>query len=201
MSERRRQIVASGHSGDVATARSGLSDPSEEVRAAALGALDRLDSLSGAVLADALRDTSPVVRRRAALIAATRDDAGDALEALLDDLDNVVVEVAAFAWGEREGVPGSVVDRLIRMVREHDDSLCREAAVAALGSIGEPRGLEAVLVGCTDKASVRRRAVLALAAFDGPLVTEALRSLAGDRDLQVRQSAEELLSIELGEEI
>jgi uncharacterized membrane protein len=38
--------------------------------------------------------------------------------------------------------------------------------------------------------------VLALAAFDGPEVTEALERLAQDRDLQVRQAAEDQLAIE-----
>ena len=45
---------------------------------------------------------------------------------------------------------------------------------------------------------MRRRGVLALAAFDGPEVTEALERLCADRDLQVRQAAEDLLAIERG---
>jgi hypothetical protein len=40
---------------------------------------------------------------------------------------------------------------------------------------------------------VRRRAVLALSAFDGPEVEAALERLAADRDRQVRQAAEDLL--------
>lgn len=201
ISERRRDVVLAGHTGDSEVARAGLQDPSDEVRAAALGALDRLESLLETDLADALGDESPLVRRRAALIAAPRADASGALESLLDDPDGVVVEVACFSWGERAEVPESVMDRLIELVTEHVDSLCREAAVAALGSIGDPRGRDAVIAACRDKATVRRRAVLALAAFDGSEVTETLRSMTTDRDLQVRQSAEELLSIELGEDI
>ncbi len=86
------------------------------------------------------------------------------------------------------------------MARGHGDPLCREAAVASLGSLGDPGGLGAVLAACDDRATVRRRAVLALAAFDGPEVTGMLRTMATDRDLQVRQAAEDLLAIELGED-
>lgn len=200
VAERRRKIVAAGHSGDVTTARSGLSDPSPEVRAAAVGALSRLQALDEVELSETLRDDDPLVRRRGALIAATRNDAGEALSALLDDPEPVVIEVAAFAWGERPEVPRGILDRLVVLATNHEDSLCREAAVAALGSIGDQRGLEAVVAACGDKATVRRRAVLALAAFDGEQVTAMLRSMLEDRDLQVRQSAEELLAIELGED-
>lgn len=121
---------------------------------------------------------------------------------LIDDEVDTVTEVAAFACGELaldDRTRPHVVAALDRLARTHADSLCREAAVAALGSIGDPAGLTAVLHGCSDRATVRRRAVLALAAFDDPAATEALRRLVADRDLQVRQSAEELLAIESGE--
>ena len=74
----------------------------------------------------------------------------------------------------------------------HDDALVREASVAALGAIGDPRGLPAILAGCADKPAVRRRAVLALAPFDGEAVDAALAAALGDRDWQVRQAAEDL---------
>jgi hypothetical protein len=54
-------------------------------------------------------------------------------------------------------------------------------------------GLAAVLHACADVATVRRRAVLALAAFEGPEADAALHRLAADRDRQVRQAAEDLL--------
>jgi HEAT repeat protein len=141
------------------------------------------------------------VRRRAALAAAPRRDAADALAALLADGDDSVVETACFAWGERPSVPGGVVSQLARIATDHDDHLCREAAVAALGAIGDAAGLPAVLAGCRDRHNVRRRAVLALAAFDGREVTAELRRLTSDRDLQVRQAAEELLAIEEGADL
>jgi HEAT repeat protein len=70
----------------------------------------------------------------------------------------------------------------------------REAAVAALGAIGDTAGLPAILAATRDKPAVRRRAVIALAPFDGPEVEAALRTALGDRDWQVRQAAEDLLA-------
>ena len=76
---------------------------------------------------------------------------------------------------------------------DHADPLCREAAVAALGALGDERGLPAILAATADKPAVRRRAVIALAPFDGPEVEAALRRALTDRDRQVRQAAEDLL--------
>ena len=45
----------------------------------------------------------------------------------------------------------------------------------------------------SDKAAVRRRAVLALAPFGGPEVEAALRQARADRDWQVRQAAVDLV--------
>ena len=69
----------------------------------------------------------------------------------------------------------------------------REAAVAALGALGDPSALPVVLAACDDKPAVRRRAVLALAAFDGEEVEARLRLALTDRDWQVRQAADDLL--------
>lgn len=189
--------MVAGHRREVGVARAALADPDGPVRAAALGALERCGALGPDELAAGLRDHDRTVRRRAALVAAYRDDVAAELMELLEDPDGTVVEVAAFAWGERTDGTTSVA-RLAALATTHEDSLCREAAVAALGSVGAPAGLAAVLAGCEDKATVRRRAVLALAAFDGPEVTAMLERLCEDRDLQVRQAAEDLLAIERG---
>ena len=117
---------------------------------------------------------------------------------LLDD--DAVAEVAAFALGELAGAEGlaafgaagpEIGARLEAQARAHTDPLCRESAVAALGAL--EAGLEAVLGATTDIAAVRRRAVVALAAFDGPEVEAALVRALDDRDWQVRQLAEDLL--------
>ena len=100
--------------------------------------------------------------------------------------------MAAWSCGEHEVVSDAVLDQLITIAQNHDDALVREAAVAALGAIGDERGLPAILHGCRDKPAIRRRAVLALAPFDGPEVEAALEAARNDRDWQVRQSVEDV---------
>jgi HEAT repeat protein len=102
--------------------------------------------------------------------------------------------VAAWALGERAEASGDAVFKLSSVATDHDDPLCREAAVAALGAIGDERGLPAVLAATRDKPAIRRRAVIALAPFDGPEVDAALKRALTDRDWQVRQAAEDLSS-------
>ena len=100
--------------------------------------------------------------------------------------------MAAWASGERHPPEPGVVAALARLVTDHDDALVREAAVAALGAIGDEGGRPAILGALSDKATVRRRAVLALAPFEGPDVDAALAAACEDRDWQVRQAAEDL---------
>jgi HEAT repeat protein len=183
-------VALAGHDGDQSLARAALGDPDPSVRASALGALERLGALDDPTLRGALGDPAPVVRRRAATLAAGHR--GVSPLAALDDPDPAVVEVAAFAIGEQEDCTTSTIERLAELARDHRDPLVREAAVAALGAIGDVAGLPAVLAGTTDKPNVRRRAVIALAAFEGPAVDEALERALQDRDWQVRQAAEDL---------
>jgi HEAT repeat protein len=191
--ERRRLVVLAGHEGDEATARAGWHDTDGRVRAAALGALERIGVLDDALLELALHDPDDVVRRRAAELGSTHPDV--VLAPTLDDPEPLVVEAACWASGEREDQPEpGVVAALARVSAEHDDPLCREAAVAALGALGHEEGLPAILAATKDKPAVRRRAVLALAPFDGPEVDEALAAAQEDRDLQVRQAAQDLVS-------
>lgn len=201
LAQRRRAVVRAGHRGDAQVAVAALDDPAPEVRAAALGALARSSRLNDEMLQRGLTDPDPMVRNRALRLAAARGSYTPTLLDLLADPDDRVVEVAAFAIGECHDVPAEAVRALADLVHTHHDSLCRESAVAALGSLGEPEGLAAILHACRDKATVRRRAVLALAAFEGPEVTGMLETMSGDRDLQVRQSARELLDIESGEDV
>ena len=118
-----------------------------------------------------------------------------ALVRALNDPDPLVVVSVAWYLGERRHRPA--VAALSAAAGHHDDARCREAAVAALGAIGDPAGLPAVLAALDDKPTVRRRATVALAGFDDPevrpAVDAALRTAARDRDWQVRQAAEELL--------
>jgi HEAT repeat protein len=186
-----------GHQGDAALARGGLADPDPGVRVAALGALARLGELKATDVESALGDAAPVVRLRAVEVAlaargtGTRSSLPRAVMAALDDPDPLVVVGAAWYVAERRGRPA--VPTLATIATGHGDTRCREAAVAALGAIGDPAGLPAVLAALHDSPTVRRRATVALAGFDDPRVTPALRDAAEDRDWQVRQAAGELL--------
>lgn len=189
---RRRQVALAGHTGDEAAARAALDDPAPGVRATALGALERLGALTPDDVVAALEDESAVVRRRACEAAALLPgDGPPSLLAVLTSSDATLAEVAAWAAGERQPPEPGTLDVLITLATEHDDALVREAAVAALGSIGDEAGLPAILAATHDKATVRRRAVIALAPFDGPEVEEALTRARADRDWQVRQAAED----------
>ena len=116
---------------------------------------------------------------------------------LLTDPDPSVVEMTAWSLGERtESTAVTALARLVPAAGGHPDPLCREAAVAALGAIGDPAGLPAVLGALDDKPAVRRRAAVALAAFEGPEVDRALHRCLDDRDWQVRQVAEDLLAVD-----
>jgi HEAT repeat protein len=187
----RRQAALAGHLGDEVTARDAGNDTDPNVRATALGALHRLGVLTDADVIAALDDPDAVVRRRACEVAIAH---AVALEPLLADTDDLVVEAAAWALGERaDAADPAAVAALGDVAVNHAEPLCREAAVAALGAIGHPAGLSAILAATTDKPAVRRRAVLALAPFEGPEVDAALQRALEDRDWQVRQAAEDLL--------
>ncbi|MEE2768907.1 MAG: HEAT repeat domain-containing protein [Actinomycetota bacterium] len=188
---RRRKAILAGYEVEPETALGLLTDSDAAVRVAAFGALERLGLLTGAKIAAALADKSPRVRKRGLESLAARND-GDP-SALLDDEDPLVVETACWALGERGESHDPILTRLMAVADGHGDALCREAAIAALGAIGHADGLPVVLGALSDRPTVRRRAVLALAAFDGPEVEAALGRALTDRDWQVRQAAEDLL--------
>ena len=190
--DRRREVAVAGHTGDGATARAALVDDDPTVRATALAALQRMGAATAADAAGLLGDKDPTVRRRAAEVA--RHHSQIDLVPLLADGEPSVVEAAAWALGEREEATEAIVGALAGVATSHDDPLCREAAVAALGAIGDDRGLPAILAGTSDKPAIRRRAVIALAPFEGDEVDAALQRALKDRDWQVRQAAEDLLA-------
>jgi HEAT repeat protein len=153
--------------------------------------LVRLDAATLPDVTAAIRDPSPVVRRTICELAGDRV-VGD-FASLLDDEVQSVVEAAAFALGEtraRTSVPA-----LCAIATNHVDPLCREAAVAAIGAIGDPKGKAALIRALSDTNYVRRRAVVALAAFSGADVDAALAERLSDRDWQVRQAAEDVIGV------
>ena len=196
--QRRREVALAGHRGNETAARMGLTDVAAGVRAAALGALHRMGRLTVRDVTLGLSDHSPRVRRRACEVSvALPEETPGAVEAVvgcLADDDDSVVEAACFALGERGLVAGRIAVRALSQVAiDHRDPLCREAAVAALGAIGDRGGVAAILSAMNDKPAVRRRAVLALAPFGGADVEAALRQATTDRDWQVRQAAVDLV--------
>lgn len=201
---RRTAVIVAGHLGDSAAITPHLVDPDPPVRAAALAALARCNALQTDQLSAALSDVDESVRLRAAELAATHDHAIDLSGALADDASSVV-EMASWACGERPD-GGQWIQQLITIAGTHENPLCREAAVASLGAIGDPVGLGAILSACNDKPAIRRRAVLALTPFEGDPpdelaqgeddpdpVRQAWERALKDRDWQVRQAAEDLL--------
>ncbi len=202
-----RDLAIAGHEGDEATARHGVEGADPVARQIALGALERMGALADGDIDVALGDAEAAVRRRAVMLAAKRPSID--LMPALHDTDTTVVETAAWAAGEQaqmreaggepagEPVGGMVakpvLERLIALAGTAPDPQVREAAVASLGAIGDPRGLPAILAACRDKPAVKRRAVLALAPFEGPEVDAALAEALEDRDWQVRQAVEDLL--------
>jgi HEAT repeat protein len=190
-----RSIAVAGHRGDWATVEPALTRPELRIRVVAIGAANRLGRLDPAQIEGFLADPAPEVRYRALEVLPSIADAADAVDTVITALDDQhLSEIAAFTLGElpidEEQLP-RVAAALENQARNHSDALCRESAVAALGSLGI--GLPSILRACDDVATVRRRAVLALAPFDGPEVEAALHRALDDRDWQVRQAAEDLL--------
>jgi len=190
---RRRSAIIAGHVADAATALGLLNDDEPKVRASALSALARCDKLTTAQLAAAAADPSVIARRRAATLTGTAPVATTAIVlSLLGDEDSSVVEIACWAAGERPA-DDATIDRLMEIGANDEDPLCRESAIAALGSLEAERALSVIIGGCSDKPAIRRRSVLALAPFDNPEVRAVLTRALEDRDWQVRQAAEDLL--------
>ena len=176
-----------------------IDDPDPRVRAVAIAALVRTAPrrVSAPVWRRAARDADARVRRRAAEVAPKLGRAvtcATLLELLADD-DAWVAEAAAYAIGEHPRPSHAAITSVVRAATTHADPLVREAAVAALGAQGDPATLGAVLAACDDKPAIRRRAVLALAAFEGNEVEARLRTALEDPDWQVRQAAEDLLAV------
>ena len=164
-----------------------LADRAPEVRRRASELAGRLQFLELATqLTEVLADGSPAVVEAACyalgeLEGLSADEEGPAGEERPADedgpADGGTGPVGDVLGGEvlagvapAGGVAAAAVTALAATATSHADPLCREAAVAALGSLRAPAGLPAVLAALEDKPAVRRRAAVALAGFDGPEV-------------------------------
>lgn len=191
---RRRQIISAGFNGNHELIRSELGGSDPVLWRSALFAAERSSILDPADVLAALASPDPDIQHSGWTILARRPtllDNNQTTEAFAR-CSPEVRELACFALGEREPHP-SLTAALIGFSTD-EDPLVRESVVAALGSLGDPDGEAVVLAGCTDTVSIRRRAVLALIAFDSPASRHALEQLTQDRDWQVRDAAVELLS-------
>lgn len=192
--------MLAGYLGDPDAIRSARADPDPVVRARAVSAADRLGRRTVAERVRDLRDAALEVRQRACELEARRTRPSvrveAALIACLSDPEPLVVVPAAEALGELGS--HAATGPLAATARAHDDARCREAAIAAIGAAGDVEGLDAVLGALDDKPAVRRRAVVALAAFSGERVEAALAAALEDRDWQVREVARALLAVEVG---
>jgi len=176
-----------------------LADPDPAVRRTALLSAARL--AGDAELADtvtaALGDPAPLVRREGAEIAGRRPAVARQLlgrlgAMLRGDSDEHCRESAAFALGESGDPRGA--EPLAAVLDSERSPLVREAVAGALGALGAEDTLPLV-IGLTrgEKPAVRRRAVVALAAFDDPSADAAIEAALADRDRFVREAAEWLL--------
>jgi HEAT repeat protein len=163
-------------------------------RVLALRGLVRLNLMTFEQWRRVLSDPDPAVRRDALeqLAHAPLESVGifEIVIELLDDADALVVDAAAFALGEHAYAGG--VEGLCVVAKDHDDARCRESAIASLGAIGDDRAREVILNALHDKAPIRRRAIVALANFEGPDIEAALESASEDRDWQVRSAVTQL---------
>lgn len=162
-------------------------------RVIAMRGLARLDELSVVEWSLLLSDPDSEVRRETLSEIGSRGTCPvptDLLCTGLSDEDPLVAEAAAFALGECAVVEAE--SALIAMVQSHDDARCRETAVVSLGLLGLDSSRNAIIGALDDKPTVRRRAVVALANFDGDDIEAALDRAAEDRDWQVRSAVEQL---------
>jgi HEAT repeat protein len=163
-------------------------------RVLALRGLVRQSLMSDDLWREGLDDEDVDVRRdtlqQLAHVELANPDLLDDVLAKLDDPDDLVVDAAAFALGEHLYV--KAVEPLCRIAREHADARCRESSIASLGAIGDDRARETIIAALRDKPPVRRRAIVALANFEGPDIEAALDTASEDRDWQVRSAVTQL---------
>jgi len=139
----------------------------------------------------------------AAVRAATAEKMGycnersmDPLETLGHDVDPTVREAVATAYGEL-AIP-QAVPWLIDASLDDEDRHVKEAAVAALGAIGDPGAIDALLeIMRGGPPQVRRRAIAAITVFDDDRIKPAIQRAALDRNPGVREAAEMVVGKQL----
>ena len=148
-------------------------------------------------LAMHMTDSSAAVRAAAAEKLGLCDQRSmDPLETLTDDPEPTVREAVATAFGElasRQAVPWLIETSLV-----DDDRHVKEAAVAALGAIGDPGAIDTLLeIMRGGPPQVRRRAIAAITVFDDERIEPAIQRAALDRNPGVREAAQMVVGKQL----
>ncbi len=154
-------------SGVPALSKAILNDESAQVRLAAVGALERLNSAGeSGELATALSDADEQVRL-AALHGATRINTFTDVEsvvALIGDSSSLVRRRAAETLGVMKAADAVAGLMVLAAEPEESDAQVRAAAVWALGQIGDPAASDVILAAAHDSdASVRSAAKVSAA--------------------------------------
>ena len=114
------------------------------------------------------------------------------------DREPKVREAVATAYGELR--QPSVIPWLVEVGKSDPDRTVKEAAVAALGAIGEDAAIDPLLMFITDgPPQVRRRAIAAITVFDDPRIEPAIQRAALDRNSGVREAAEMVVGKQLSD--
>jgi HEAT repeat protein len=168
-----------------------LDDDRVEIRRLAASLLGRAAATPAAAAALAKMagsDPAAAVRAAAAAALASTDDPTPLL-ALAPDEAPEVREAIAYALGEI-GHRGAVPWLSEAAGGDADDGV-REGAVAALGAIGDDSCLPLLIeLSSSAPPKVRRRAVVALSAFESAAALDAIKAARGDRNPMVKEVAE-----------
>jgi HEAT repeat protein/beta-lactamase regulating signal transducer with metallopeptidase domain len=168
-----------------------LRDANPEVRreaAEALGSMEDSDAVPP--LMAIAKDQDVEVRRAVISSLSSLHDrrALPTFTAALSDADAEVRHAAADAFTSLENLR-TAPPELIRAMDDKDAEV-RHAAAHALGHIGDPDGVKALVAHVGDpNVEVRQAVVESLDEFDDPTVTAALRTALKDSNAEVRQAA------------
>ncbi len=118
------------------------------------------------------------------------------LASLEHDTEPTMREAVATAYGEIGSTES--VGWLMDAAGNDDDRHVREASVAALGAIGDPRAIDTLLkIIRNGPPQVRRRTIAAITVFDDERIEPAIRRAALDRNPGVREAAEMVVGKQL----
>lgn len=138
----------------------------------------------------------------AALNSDPRGDYADRLIWALNHPEPTVAPRAAWILGRRRDA--KAVAPLIAVLESRKDMGVQEAAVVALGQIGDPRALpvlQKLLLDEESYLSVRERAAWALGRIGDPSASAALREAVLDRSPAVRAAAAAALNLLTGQRV